>query len=163
MDTKNAKNTMLCSEILNLHLQYEAGRERELKANLEEIWSSGALLLTDVRVPLSAPTWFAAGGREFRGKVAARKFLQGLGYFIEVQFASNSYWSEQKYRPKHLFNPLVLLANKILATSLIRPLVLLKATCPHPSSHHGFQAGTPARGLKRPLLLGPRSNLGTAS
>ncbi len=116
MDTKKAKSTMLCSEILNLHLQYKAGRERELKANLEEIWSSGALLLTDARVPLSTPTWFAAGGYEFRGKVAARKFLEGLGYFVEVQFASNSHWSEQKYRPQHLLNPLVLLANKIFAT-----------------------------------------------
>ena len=116
MDMKTAKGTMLCSEILNLHLQYKAGRGRELKANLEQIWSAGALMLTDARVPLSTPTWFAAGGREFRGTVTARKFVKGLGYFVEVQFASNSLWSKQKYRPKHLLNPLVLLANRIFAS-----------------------------------------------
>jgi hypothetical protein len=132
MDTKKAKSNMLCSELLNLHLQYKAGRERELKANLEEIWSSGALLLTDVRVPLSAPTWFAAGGREFRGKVAARKFLRGLGYFVEVQFASNSHWSKQKYRPKHLFNPLVLLANRIFAATPYPPVSPAEGYMPAP-------------------------------
>jgi hypothetical protein len=115
MDMKNAKGTMLCSEILSLNLLYKAGRQRELKANLEQIWSEGALLLTDVRVPLSTPTWFAAGGREFRGTIAARRFVKGLGYFVEVQFASNSLWSKQKYRPKHLLNPLMLLANRIFA------------------------------------------------
>src|ERR1035438_2164774 len=115
MDMKSAKGTMLCSEILNLHLRSKTGRERELKANLEEIWSSGALLLIDARVPLSSRIWFAAGGREFRGTVAARKIFKGLGYFVEIQFASNSHWSEQKYRPKHFLNPLVLLANKIFA------------------------------------------------
>jgi hypothetical protein len=115
MDIKNVKGTMLCSEILDLHLLRTAGRQRELKANLEQIWAEGALLLTDLRVPLSTPTWFAAGGREFRGTVTARKFVKGLGYFVEVQFASNSLWSKQEYRPKHLLNPLVLLANRIFA------------------------------------------------
>src|ERR1700722_10423981 len=109
MDIKKAKTTMLCSEILNLHLKPKAGREREIEANLEEIWSTGALLLMDVRVPLTSAMWFTAGDRKFRGKVTARRFLKGLGYYVEVRFASNSYWSEQKYRPQHLLNPLVLL------------------------------------------------------
>ncbi len=122
MDRKNTKGTMLCSELLNLHFRYKVGREREVKANLEEIWSTGALLLIDVRVPVATPTRFAAGGREFRGKVTARKFLKGLGYFVEVQFASNSHWSEQEYRPKHLFNPLVLLANRIFAATPLPPV-----------------------------------------
>ena len=44
--------TMLCSEILEFHLQSGAGREREFSANLEEIWPTGALFQSDARTPL---------------------------------------------------------------------------------------------------------------
>lgn len=113
MKTKNIRSSLLCSEILNLHLHFKAGRERELKANLEEIWSAGALFLSDVRVPCCASLWFEAGGHRFRGKIASRKFFKGLGYFLEVHFARDSRWSEQKFRPKHFFNPLLMLADRI--------------------------------------------------
>jgi hypothetical protein len=111
----------LCSEILNLRLQSGAGRERELKVNLEEIWSSGALFLTDVPIRSFTPLRFAGGSYEFRGKVIARTLLGGLGYFIEIRFHPGCTWSEQKYRPKHLFNPLVLLANRIFEATPLPP------------------------------------------
>ena len=113
---------MLCSEILNLHLQSRAGRERELKVNLEEIWSSGALFQTDVRIPLFTPLRFVGGGFEFRGQAIARTLLKGLGYFVEMRFDPSCTWSEQKYRPKHLFNPLVLLANRIFGATPHPPI-----------------------------------------
>jgi hypothetical protein len=104
---------MLCSAILDLHVHSKEGRERELKVNLEEIWSSGALFLTDVPIRPATSLWFAGGGCEFRGQVITPTLLRGLGYFIEMRFHPSCIWSEQKYRPKHLFNPLVLLANRI--------------------------------------------------
>jgi len=112
---------MFCSEILNVHLQSKAGRVRTLKVNLEEIWSSGALFLTDVRIKPFTPFRFVGGGYEFRGQVIARKLMRGLGYFVEMQFDPKFTWSEQKYRPQHLFNPLVLLANRIFETTLCAP------------------------------------------
>src|SRR5579864_9014964 len=115
---KHARGGMLCSEILNLRLQSRAGRGRELKVNLEEIWSSGARFLTDVPIRPFTSLRFAGGGCEFRGQVIARTLLRGLGYFIEIQFHPGCTWSEQKYRPKHLFNPLVLLANRVFETTL---------------------------------------------
>ena len=108
---------MLCSEILDLHLQSRAGRERQLKANLEEIWSSGALLQTDERIRPFTFLWFAAGGCKFRGQVIARTVFGGLGYFVEMRFHPKCMWSAKKYRPKTLFNPLVLLANRIFAAT----------------------------------------------
>jgi hypothetical protein len=117
MDMKIVKGSMLCSDLLKLRLQYKAGRKRDFEANLEEIWHSGAIFLTDVRVPVCASMSFTAGGKEFRAIVIARRFRKGLGYFVEVQFATNSHWSEQIYRPKHLFNPLMTLANKIFAAT----------------------------------------------
>ena len=112
---------MLCSEILNLHLQPRHGRERrerKLKANLEEIWSSGALLLTDSRIHRFTSLWFAGGGRTFHGEVIAETLCRGLGYFVEIRFLPDCRWSERNYRPQHLFNPLVLLANRIFEATL---------------------------------------------
>jgi hypothetical protein len=118
INRNDARGGVLCSEILDLHLRSKAGRERELKANLEEIWTSGALLQTDTRIPVSGPLWFSGGGCEFRGQATSRTFLKGLGYFIEIRFQPGCTWSQRKYRPKHSFNPrgfnpLVLLANRI--------------------------------------------------
>ncbi len=118
MDTKAARRSMLCSEIVNLHLQVGPGRGRELKANLEEIWPAGAILWTDVRIGQYKSLWFLGGGFEFRGQVSAQKLLRGIGYVVEMQFHPGCRWSEQKYRPKHLFNPLVLLANRVFETTL---------------------------------------------
>ena len=115
---------MLCSEILNLHLQPRHGcerRERKLKANLEEIWSSGALLLTDSRIHQFTSLWFVGGGRKFHGEVIAGTLFTGLGYFVEIRFRPDCTWSQRNYRPQHLFNPLVLLANRIFAATLQAP------------------------------------------
>jgi hypothetical protein len=118
MDTKAARRSMLCSEIVNLHLQAGAGRDRILKANLEEIWPAGAILWTDIRIRQYASLFFLGGGFQFRGEVSGQKLLRGLGYLVEVQFHPGCNWTEQKYRPKHLFNPLVLLANRVFETTL---------------------------------------------
>jgi hypothetical protein len=118
MDTKAARRSMLCSEIVNVHLQPAEGRNRVLKANLEEIWREGAILWTDVRIRQSTSLWFLGGGLELRGQVVAQRLLRGLGYMVEMRFHPGCSWSEQKYRPKHLFNPLVLLANWVFETTL---------------------------------------------
>ena len=118
MSKKDTRGGVLCSEILDLHWRSKAGRERELKVNLEEIWRSGALFQTDARISPSASLWFSGGGCEFRGQAVSRTFLKGLGYFIEMRFQPGCTGSQRKYRPKHCFNPqgfnpLVLLANRI--------------------------------------------------
>lgn len=118
MDTKAARRSMLCSEIVSLHVQMGPGRHRELKANLEEIWPAGAILWTDVRIRQYTSLRFLGGGFELRGQVVAQRLLRGLGYLVEMQFYPGCSWSEQKYRPKHLFNPLVLLANRVFETTL---------------------------------------------
>ena len=113
-----SNNGILCSEIVSLQVQSKAGRPREVKVNLEEIWSSGALFQTDARIPPRTPLRFTRGGCEFRGKAAVRTFLRGLGGFIEMRFDADCTWSEQMYRPKHYFNPLVLLADRIFEATL---------------------------------------------
>ena len=126
---------MLCSEILNLYLQPQVGRERKLTANLEEIWSSGALLRTDARIRELTPLWFVGGGRKFQGKAIAGTLSRGLGYFVEMQFHADCRWSERKYRPQHMFNPLVLLANKIFEATLYSPGISLATPRPGMLAH----------------------------
>ena len=118
MDSKVARRSMLCSEIVSLNVEAGAGRNRILKANLEEIWPGGAIFWTDVRIRQCTSLFFLGGGSEFRGQVSGQKLLRGLGYLVEMQFYPGCRWSEQKYRPKHLFNPLVLLANRLFETTL---------------------------------------------
>jgi hypothetical protein len=118
MDTKAARRSMLCSEIVNLYVQAGAGRNRILKANLEEIWPAGAIFWTDVRIRQCTSLRFLGGGSEFCGQVTGQKLLRGLGYLVEMQFYPGCRWTEQEYRPKHLFNPLVLLANRLFETTL---------------------------------------------
>jgi len=118
MPTKAAQQRIWCSQMLRLHLQYRSGRPRRLNANLEEIWSSGALFLTGVRIPPLTRLWFDCGGSEFHGKVIARTFSERLGYFVEMRFDPGNRWSEREFRPKHLFNPLLLLANRIFEATL---------------------------------------------
>jgi len=130
MNKKHARESVMCSEIISLHLQSRDGRERQLKVNLEEIWSSGALFQADVRVRPFTSLWFAGGGCEYRGRAIAGTFHRGLGYFIEMQFHPTCRWSAQKYHPKHLFNPMVLLANRIFEATLHAPISLSKGLRP---------------------------------
>jgi hypothetical protein len=86
MDIKAARRSMLCSEIVNLHVQVGTGRDCELKANLEEIWPAGAVLWTDVRIRQYTSLWFLGGGLELRGQMVAQRLLRGLGYLVEMRF-----------------------------------------------------------------------------
>jgi hypothetical protein len=124
MDRKHNPGGVMCSEIVSLHLQSRKGRERRLKVNLEEIWPSGALFRTDSPIRPFTSLWFAGGGCEFRGQVIARTSVTGLGHFVEMRFHPSCVWSEQEYRPKHLFNPVVLLANRIFEATLHAPISL---------------------------------------
>ncbi len=117
MNTKTAR-IMLCSEIVDLHLEAQKGRARDLKANLEEIWASGAVLWTEERIREYTSLSFLGGGCRFRGQVVAQTLRKGIGYIVEMRFHPSCRWSEQRYRPQHLFNPLVLLANRIFETTL---------------------------------------------
>jgi len=122
MDRKQAGGVM-CSEIVDLDVQSRKGRKRKLlKVNIEEIWSSGAIFCTDSPIPRFNLLRFGLGDCEFRGQVIARASIAGLGYFVEMQFDPGCMWSEQKYRPKHLFNPAVLLANRIFERTVRVPI-----------------------------------------
>jgi hypothetical protein len=111
-----------CSELLSVKVENKKGRKQSLRANLEEIWPSGALVQTDKPIAPATRLWFMRGGYKFYGEVVARQFLHQLGYMIEIRFDPACRWSELRYRPKHLLNPLILLANRIFQATLTPPV-----------------------------------------
>jgi hypothetical protein len=120
MATRKRK-CLWCSDLVNLHFQSESGRKRTLTVNLEEIWPTGALFLTNARISCATRLWIAIGNRRYSGKVSACTLSRPLGYFIEIRFDRRCQWSEHEYRPQHHFNPLVLLANRIFEATLCAP------------------------------------------
>jgi hypothetical protein len=110
-----------CSDMLNLCVASESGRPRKLNVILEEIWPTGALFQTGMRIPPLSRLWFSCAGYRFHGRVVARKSYKHLGYFVEMRFDPGCRWSVRHYRPKYFFNPLLLLADRIFAATLRRP------------------------------------------
>lgn len=102
---KQTQLRMLCSELLCLHVESAPGVRQKIRANLEEIWTSGAILQTDSPIPPLSRVWFSRHGNRFLGRAGSISFLPGLGHFIEMQFEAGSRWFEQSYRPKHMLNP----------------------------------------------------------
>ncbi len=126
---------MLCSDLVTLEWQADAGQWRRTTANLEEISPSSASLQTEARIPrlapvrihLSQPPSAAAQPRvgrhcELRGKMVSRTYFKGIGHFVEVRLDPGSKWSEKLYRPKHLLNPLALFANRAFELAATRPV-----------------------------------------
>lgn len=122
---------MLCSDLVTLEWQSDAGNWRRTIANLEEISPSSASLQTDARIPRLArvrihfterPVTEAQPPCELRGKMVSRTYFKGIGHFVEVRFDRDCKWSEKVYRPKHLLNPLALFANRAFELAATRPV-----------------------------------------
>lgn len=98
----------LCSDLVEVEIRGHAGRQTNVIGNLEEIWSSGAVLLLEIPVPRRSRLAFRCRQTLFHATVTscARQFL---GYFVELRFDAGWRWSRRKVRPKHLFDPATLL------------------------------------------------------
>ena len=112
----------MCSEMLALHVQLKRGGLHTRIVNLEEIWASGAVFLSDTRVPRAERLWLACRGRSFQGKVVGQEFQKELGYMVRMEFDPGHRWSCEKYRPKHMLNPMVLLARRVFGAQPGGPL-----------------------------------------
>lgn len=99
---------ILCSELLILNIRFDSGRERKITVNLEEIWSSAALFLTDWPVRSSSEMSISCRGHQFWGGAMAHTFCRTLAHFIELRFSRNCRRSPKKYRPKYLLNVQIL-------------------------------------------------------
>ena len=76
MPGKARERRVWCSRMLILQLESRSGRARKLNVNLKEIWRSGALFQTDVRIRPLTRLRLACSGCEFDGRAVSRTSSQ---------------------------------------------------------------------------------------
>ncbi|HBY62807.1 MAG TPA: hypothetical protein DEH78_23535 [Solibacterales bacterium] len=104
----------LCSELVTVQWSLERGPTRETTANLEEIWSTGAVVLSETRIPENVPVRIQTATVVLTGSV--RSSLDSmLGNFVEIDFAPSCLWDPGVYLPEHLLDPAVLLGFPTMA------------------------------------------------
>jgi hypothetical protein len=95
---------LLCADMVDVCWKDKGGRARKSVANLEDISLSGACLQLDGPIPLQTPVRIAHAKGELAGIVRYCVF-RDIGYFIGVEFESDSRWSLRQFRPQHLLDP----------------------------------------------------------
>ena len=100
----------LCSELVTVHWVNEFGHKREVVANLEEIWSSGARLQLPGPVRRDTELRIACRKVKFLGRVSTCS-ADFIGFFVDVQFEDGCEWSRELYEPDHFFDPRSLLPD----------------------------------------------------
>jgi len=109
MKERRAEPRLLCSDLIKVRL--EGAEPAELMANLEDISTSGAVALFEQAVPPGARLCLLLGRHKFRGRVTHCTHNE-LGYFVGIRFDAGKKWSRQVYEPKHLLDPMELIARK---------------------------------------------------
>jgi PilZ domain len=103
MQDRRSEVRMLCADMLEVHW----GRHCAT-ALLEDISPSGACLQTEIEVPVGADIHWRSPRQEFTGRVVYCTWRE-IGYFVGVEFAPGTKWSEEAYQPEHLLD-----INKLL-------------------------------------------------
>lgn len=92
--------TWLCSELVTLVVD-NATEISEKPANLEQISSSSALLLTDEKTENSGSVILRVQGHELRGRTVSTERDPVLGWFVTVRFDNAVRWCPELFMPKH--------------------------------------------------------------
>ncbi len=94
----------MCSELVTVRWVSEFEHSRDVAANLEEIWESGAQLQLPNPIRANTRVQFTAAGADVSGIVrsCAADFI---GFFVEIEFEGGYRWSRERYEPEHLFDP----------------------------------------------------------
>jgi hypothetical protein len=115
---------MLCADLVDVQWKDQTGRRRRGVANLEDISLSGACLQVDRPVQLGTLFRISYPNGELMGKVKYCVFRE-IGYFLGIEFDSDSRWSQRHFRPQHLLDPRRLVnrtTNRLKAERSLREL-----------------------------------------
>lgn len=95
---------MMCADLVNVDWVDDLGPARQTVANLEDISESGACIQVERPIPLRSSLRIAHAQGDLCGVVRYCVFRE-TGYFIGVEFAPDSKWSPQLFKPQHLLDP----------------------------------------------------------
>jgi hypothetical protein len=104
MKDKRNNPRLLCAELVELVYRDTAGYQRRRIVNLEDISESGMCLQVESRVPQDATVRICHSKGDFVGVVRYCEF-RDTSYFLGIEFAPESTWSQARYRPEHLVDP----------------------------------------------------------
>jgi hypothetical protein len=114
MKERRTENRLLCAELVELVWKDAAGQTCRRLANLEDISSSGINLQSDVAIRKGGPVTVRYRDRDLAGVVRYCEHRE-LGYFLGIHLETSCDWSEDRFRPEHLFDPAELV-NRVSAT-----------------------------------------------
>jgi hypothetical protein len=92
----------LCSQRAAVICSDRDGWSHTVSGNLEEIEEESALVLADGPISPGKKVRILCGLKQLKGTVEAYVHDDLLGFFVAVQFDSDSQWSERWFRPHHL-------------------------------------------------------------
>lgn len=93
----------LCSELVWIAAGRADGERKIGNANLEAISERRLLLLAEEPIEHGADITICVRSYVLKGTASACCTDDLLGYYIEVRLAPESRWSEQWFRPEHMF------------------------------------------------------------
>ncbi|PWU03589.1 MAG: hypothetical protein C5B51_18805 [Terriglobia bacterium] len=102
---------MLCADLIEIRWKDRSGKMRRAQGILEDICSAGACLQMESPIPLGVTVHWRTPKTQFAGKVRYCTYRE-IGYFVGVQFDSESRWTRQMYRPQHLLDLERLMAHR---------------------------------------------------
>lgn len=91
----------LCSELVSVLYEDRSRRTRATSANLEQISSEYAVLLSDDCPQPGDPIAFDAQGHDFYGTVESIELDDTLGCFTKVKLEATSRWNGRVFVPEH--------------------------------------------------------------
>ena len=95
----------LCSQRVSVSCAARDGWSYTIPGNLEEIEQSSCLLLVEAAVPVGKRVRVCCGIYQLDGTVTASQYDDVLGVYVDVQFDSDSQWSERRFKPQHMLTP----------------------------------------------------------
>jgi hypothetical protein len=101
--SKARKAGLLCAHLVEVSMVGEEQSQRK-EGLLEQISRARATISLECPVRRGTNVRVDCGTCELRGRVAGCRFA-GSEYQAEVDFAADSQWSHDNFRPDHLFNP----------------------------------------------------------
>jgi hypothetical protein len=110
---RRRETRLLCADLVVVRWTDADGRPREETANLEDISEHGLCLQLETGIAPGSTVEIAAGRAVLRGGVRYCRHDE-LGELVGVEFAEGDTWPKRSYKPKHLLDPRILLADKAL-------------------------------------------------
>ncbi len=113
MQEANARLKVLCSELVRLTWQNQAGINLAITGDLEAISPSQAWLQTDCPITESTLVTIGYGPGELKGVVRACTSEDQI-FGLRVELDSGTPWSSRCFNPKHRLDPTVLVVHNLL-------------------------------------------------